>query len=494
MGLALLLAGLLASSAQARFVSFQGLAPSPAPLTAVTTDPATSLIYAQENDGTKFFVYDPRTNAWQELAEAPLDSGNNGGAALLGGKIYITYTNNDEEISVYDIGLNSWTTIDMPLEEGTADITAGDGKLYLAVFDEFVSYDPATGAVLPLATPPLWLPAECTEGFERWGGLQFYGSKIYGHQGNGCTGFGVYDVPGNSWTELPFVPRVGEPGSEEGAVAGSAINPVTNTYLTSGPYAGTTLFRYDIEGGAWTTGTLPFEVEDNGMAYLSLPGYEGVYIVQGEEGSEFTRYTEKNETDLALSMSAGPVVATAKNGEITYSVQVKNNGPERASGVVLSDPLPAGASLVSAATSQGSCAAGSTLTCSLGVLRSGATADLTIKLKTGFGTVTNSATVSSQAIDTNQGNDSASVVSNVIHPCVVPKLKKLRLKKAKKALRKAHCKPGKVKRRFSGKIKKGKVVRSGKRRGAVLPAGTKVKLTVSRGEKPQRHHKAKARH
>ena len=48
--------------------------------------------------------------------------------------------------------------------------------------------------------------------------------------------------------------------------------------------------------------------------------------------------------------------AVARGGKITYSIQVKNNGPERAGGVVLSDPLPAGTKLVSATTSQGTCA------------------------------------------------------------------------------------------------------------------------------------------
>jgi uncharacterized repeat protein (TIGR01451 family) len=494
MGMALLLSGLLASSAQARVEAFQGLADSPAPLTAVTTDPGSSLIYAQENEGTKFFVYDPRTNAWSERAEAPLDSGNNGGAAYLDGKIYVAYTNEAEELAVYDIGSNSWTTIENPLADGTANITAGNGKLYLAAFDEFFSYEPATGTYTPLADPPKFEAAGCTEGFEKWGGLQFAGSKIYGHQGNSCDGFGVYDIAGNSWMELPFVPLVGEPGSEESAGTGSAINPVTNVYLADGPYPGDSLFRYDIAANSWSTRTLPFEVEDNGMAYIGLPGYEGVYIVQGEIGTAFTRYTEKNEADLSASMTAAAVIS-AISGEITYSVQVKNNGPEEARGVALSDSLPAGTSLISAATSQGTCTGTSAVTCSLGTLNSGATASLTIKLKSGFGTITNTATVSSLAIDGNGGNNSATAVSNLLRPCVVPKLKKLRLKKAKKALRKAHCKPGKVKRRFNGKIKKNRVIRSGKRRGVVLPAGTKVKLIVSKGEKQQKgHQKPKGSH
>jgi hypothetical protein len=153
--LALLLTAVFAPSAQAKVESFQGLAESPVELTAVTADPATGLVYAQENGGTDFFRYDPRTNAWSELAEAPLDSGNNGGAALLNGKIYIVYTGNAAELSVYDIASNSWDTIDNPLEEGSANIAAAGGKLYLAVFDEFLSYDPVSGTVTPLADPTM---------------------------------------------------------------------------------------------------------------------------------------------------------------------------------------------------------------------------------------------------------------------------------------------------------------------------------------------------
>jgi uncharacterized repeat protein (TIGR01451 family) len=468
-----LLATAFAPSAQAKVESFQGLAESPVELTAVTDDPATGLVYAQENGGTDFFRYDPRTNAWSELAEAPLDSGNNGGAALLNGKIYIVYTGNSEELSVYDIASNSWDTIANPLEEGSANIAAAGGKLYLAVFDEFLSYDPVSGTVTPLADPPLFEAAECSEGFERWGGLAFDGAgKIYGHQGNSCNGFAVYDIASNSWLELPMLPKV----NEEGAAAGSTIDPVTNTYLTYGGYPGNTLFRYDIEAGSWSTVTLPFEVEDGGMAYVGLAGFEGVYMVQGEIDTGFVRYTERNTTDLSSSKAA----SVAKGGNITYSIQVRNNGPERASGVSLADQLPAGATLVSAVTSQGTCAATAVLTCDLGLLRSGASATLKIQVRSGARQVINTATVSSQAIDTNPGNNSATVVSN---QCVVPKLKKRGLKKAKKALRKANCKPGKVSRRFNGKINKGKVVRASKNRGQVLPAGSKVKIVVSKGDR-----------
>jgi uncharacterized repeat protein (TIGR01451 family) len=484
-----LLLAMLVPSALGRTESFQSLAPSTVPLTAFAADPGTGLMYAQQNNGNSFFRYDAHTNTWTELAPAPLPSGNNGGATFLNGKIYVSYTSNSSEISVYDIASNSWTTMKNPLELGTGNITSGNGKLYMAVDLKFVSFDPATGITTPLADAPKFDPAECHEGFENWGGLQFDGDKIYGHQGDACRGFAVYDIATNSWQELPLVPEV----EEHGAVLGSALDPITNTYLTYGPYGGETLFRYDIEAGTWTTGTVPFEVEDGGMAYVGLPGIEGVYMIQGESDIGFTRYTERNTTDLSVAKS-GQVKSSATSGTITYSIQVKNSGFERAGGVTLTDPLPAGSKLVSATASQGSCAGTTTIVCSLGVLKSGATASLTVKVTASFGKgkmtvkqVTNTATVTSQAVDANAANDSASAVSKLTR-CVVPKLKGLSLKKAKKALRKAHCAPGKVSKRYSSKFKTGRVVRGGKRRGTALKAGSKVKLTVSRGPKPKATH------
>jgi hypothetical protein len=67
--------------------------------------------------------------------------------------------------------------------------------------------------------------------------------------------------------------------------------------------------------------------------------------------------------------------------------------------------------------------------------------------------------------------------------CVVPKLKGRKLKKAKAALKKAGCKLGKVKRRAKRKKKAGTVIRQSKKPGTVLPAGSKVNVTVAKKPK-----------
>jgi uncharacterized repeat protein (TIGR01451 family) len=215
-------------------------------------------------------------------------------------------------------------------------------------------------------------------------------------------------------------------------------------------------------------------------------------MVEGEEGEGFGRYTEQNVTGLSPSISAN-VVGNSTGAAITYSIQVKNSGPERAGEVVLSDSL-AGATLVSSGTSQGTC---NGTTCNLGVLRSGQSAVVTIQANAAPGTAISTAKVSSQAINT--ASDNASVTSTVAAPaavipakCVVSKkLRGLRVKGAKKALRAAHCKPGKVAHRNNAKVKKGRVIGVAKA-GKSLPNGTKVNLTVSRG--PKQHKAAHRKH
>ena len=75
--------------------------------------------------------------------------------------------------------------------------------------------------------------------------------------------------------------------------------------------------------------------------------------------------------DLAVSESASPVSGVSSGGTITYTVTVTNNGPSAATGVTLNDFLPAGAFLVSASPTQGSCSQiGGTVSCALGTLAS----------------------------------------------------------------------------------------------------------------------------
>jgi Lamin Tail Domain/PASTA domain/Bacterial Ig domain len=64
--------------------------------------------------------------------------------------------------------------------------------------------------------------------------------------------------------------------------------------------------------------------------------------------------------------------------------------------------------------------------------------------------------------------------------CIVPKLKRLTLKKAKAKLKKAHCKLGKVTRKRGPAKTRGRVLRQKPKAGTRKPAGARVALTLGR--------------
>jgi len=91
---------------------------------------------------------------------------------------------------------------------------------------------------------------------------------------------------------------------------------------------------------------------------------------------------------------------------LTYTITVKNTGELPATGVTLTDTLPAGATLVSANAIFGACSGTTTITCGLGTLNGGATVTVTIVVTPPAGTITNTATATLNETD-NPGNNTA---------------------------------------------------------------------------------------
>ncbi len=101
---------------------------------------------------------------------------------------------------------------------------------------------------------------------------------------------------------------------------------------------------------------------------------------------------------------------------LTYTIMVTNGGPSSATGVTVTDTLPAGVTYVSATPSQGSCSGTSTVTCNLGTLANGASATVTIVVTpTTTGTKSNTASVTSSVNDPNTSNNS-STASTTVNP------------------------------------------------------------------------------
>jgi uncharacterized repeat protein (TIGR01451 family) len=118
-------------------------------------------------------------------------------------------------------------------------------------------------------------------------------------------------------------------------------------------------------------------------------------------------------SDLSITKTTAPSVLV--NSNATFAIAVTNAGPNSATGVTIVDVLPASVTFVSATPSQGTCSGTTTVTCSLGIMASGATATVTIVTHAStFGPATNTATVSSTSSDPNPANNTSTATFFVV--------------------------------------------------------------------------------
>jgi uncharacterized repeat protein (TIGR01451 family) len=129
--------------------------------------------------------------------------------------------------------------------------------------------------------------------------------------------------------------------------------------------------------------------------------------------------------DLAITKSGSPTTQELGEGNITWTMVVTNNGPSTATGVKVSDPMPAGNTFVSASSTQGTCTGGAILNCDIGTMVAGATVTITlVTTPSQEGTQTNTSVVSGDRPETNLANNTATASVEITGaPFVIPCVK-----------------------------------------------------------------------
>ncbi|MGE5276881.1 MAG: IPT/TIG domain-containing protein [Acidobacteriota bacterium] len=175
-----------------------------------------------------------------------------------------------------------------------------------------------------------------------------------------------------------------------------------------------------------TSGTAPSEiavgVDPTGF---TVPGTYTAHVTitaNGAAGSPRTVTVSEEllpqtsqTTDLSVTQTATPDPVKT-GGALTQTITVTNNGPAPATGVTAKNFVPAGLLFVSAAPSQGGCGfAVKTVTCTLGDLGSGDSAQITIATQAVLpGLACSTATVSGDQIDPDETNDGSAACITVI--------------------------------------------------------------------------------
>lgn len=171
-----------------------------------------------------------------------------------------------------------------------------------------------------------------------------------------------------------------------------------------------------------TDGSNPHKVANLGL--LNIHPNWGVLADTDNNGTpDYQEAVLEPQADLALTMTASPDPVVT-NGILTYTLTVRNNGPDTAEGVSVSDFVPEGTTFVSVAATQGTFDAPPVgdvgeVRCALGTLAAGDTATVTLAVRADCELLTgdviaNEALVSGSVNDPNAVNNSVEATTTAL--------------------------------------------------------------------------------
>ena len=232
----------------------------------------------------------------------------------------------------------------------------------------------------------------------------------------------------------PIVP--GEPALFEITVTNNGLSDATGVTVADALAPGLT-FRADLSSPACSPGVSCF--------IASLPAGESVTFTVGTDvaadladgstvANTATASADENDpdptndagsdtapvvrsADLGI-VKSGPAVPTTAGTQITWTLDITNDGPSDATGVIVSDSLPAGTTFNAAGSDSRCSIVGGPIECTIGSLANGATDQLTILVDVSStlaagAMLTNSASIAGNEDDPSAANDSSEHIADI---------------------------------------------------------------------------------
>jgi uncharacterized repeat protein (TIGR01451 family) len=126
-----------------------------------------------------------------------------------------------------------------------------------------------------------------------------------------------------------------------------------------------------------TYGVLSTSNSSYAPAFNATTGWDFATGLGSINAANLVKYWSSSD----LSLSAGGTVTSG--GQLSYTLQVGDKGPQGATGVVVTTVLPAGLSLIAGMSSSGCSQSGQKVTCTVGSLAVGSPATLTVVVEPG---------------------------------------------------------------------------------------------------------------
>jgi uncharacterized repeat protein (TIGR01451 family) len=242
------------------------------------------------------------------------------------------------------------------------------------------------------------------------------------------------NISGTGSTTIELKQQIGNTVSRVHKLVDSASSYEVETPAGVAAVRGSVMVVYVIEDGTtWITnnqGTM-YGIAQGvelkiplGRTCIIVPGQPPRLVPLPPSGGSGGRSTITT-TDLAIDMSASPS-AVYPGGNLTYTLQITNNGPSDSTGALVVDALPAAVSFASA-TNGGTYDSGShTVTWVIGALARGASTSVSITVQVNdpapAGPITNAVAVAANERDNYRPNNTASeditIIVTVNHPPV----------------------------------------------------------------------------